>query len=45
MFGAPTFAPAVGTDTEVEEEEDKRENPVSLISDQVRKFMHLVVAI
>ncbi|WOH10511.1 hypothetical protein DCAR_0729980 [Daucus carota subsp. sativus] len=35
MFGAPTFAPAVGTDTEVEEEEDKRENPVSLISDQV----------
>ncbi|KAL1810295.1 hypothetical protein ACET3Z_027285 [Daucus carota] len=35
MFGAPTFAPAVSTDTEVEEEEDKRENPVSLISDQV----------
>lgn len=45
MFGAPSLAPAINTDTEVEEEEDKKENPASLISDQVRNFMHLVVAI
>lgn len=45
MFGAPSLAPAVDTDTEVEEEENKKESPASLISDQVKIFMHLVVAI
>lgn len=45
MFGAPSLAPAVNIDTEVEEEENKKENPASLISDQVKIFMHLIVAI